>query len=122
MDILAPFKKLLYASFASEYTNTLVAGAATIDFANGQKQKITLDANATLTFAAPPGVGHYQLRILMNATGGYTLALSGLATNPWILSAAQPPHNTAANGMSVFNGFYDGAAWSICSLSKVGAA
>ncbi len=122
MDILAPFKKLIYVVFAAEYDNGNSGAAATIDFANGQKQKITLTANTTLTIAAPPGVGHYQLRLIEDATGGRTLAFTGLAANLWIASATQPDHNTAANGISVWNGFYDGAAWSMCSLAKVGAA
>ena len=50
--------------FESEYDAGNSGAAVSIDFTNGQKQKLTLTANATVTLTAPASdrVGHFQLR------------------------------------------------------------
>jgi hypothetical protein len=121
VDILAPFKKLVYAVFAAEYDNGNSSTAATIDFANGQKQRITLTANTTLTISAPPGVGDYKLRLIQDATGGRTVTFSGLSSARWWGSATQPAFNTAANGETLLALYYDGTNWSQ-GATKIGAA
>jgi hypothetical protein len=121
MDVLAPFKKLIYAVFAAEYDNGNSGATSTIDFANGQKQRITLTANTTLTISAPPGVGDYKLRLIQDATGGRTVAFTGLSASRWWGSATQPAINAAANGETLIALYYDGSNWSQ-GATKIGAA
>jgi len=56
------------AWFNAEFSNGSVSTSATIDFAAGQKQTVTLTGNAALTIATP-GVGNYLLRVVQDGTG-----------------------------------------------------
>jgi hypothetical protein len=103
-----------------EYDNGNSGAAKSIDWSNGQNQKITINSNTTLTIQNPPGVGHYQLRMIMDGTGGYTVALTNIGSGVWLSSASQPAFNTAASGKTVLNFFWDGSGWT-ASSRKVGA-
>lgn len=107
-------------TYYAEYDNGNSGVAKTIDLANGQKQKVTLSANTTLTISNAPGVGHYQLRLIQDATGSRTVTWSGLNASRWLGSASAPAINAAANGETIVNIFYDGANFTQ-SLAKVGA-
>ena len=112
--------------FEAEYDNGNSGASKTITLTNGQKQKITLTANTTLTisFSSAP-VGDYQIRLIQDATGSRTLAaISGLSSSRWLGSATQPDHNTAANGetlLTVSVKTAGSATGCIQSMSKVGA-
>jgi len=106
------------AVFPQEYNAGNSGSALTIDFAQGQKQRVTLTADATITLGSPPGVGHYQLRITQDATGGRELTIAGVTD--WLGSALQPPHNMEPNGRTILNAFWNGSAWSEASLAPVG--
>jgi hypothetical protein len=108
--------------FGAEYNNGNSGAAITVTLANGQKQKLTLTANTTVTVAAGTGllVGNYQLRLIQDATGGRTLAWSGLSASRWLGSAAAPAINAAVNGETMVSIYYDGTNFTQ-SLAKVGA-
>ncbi len=59
------------ATFSAEHDAGSSGATPSIDFSNGKFQKITLTANATVTLTFP-GTGHYQLRLIQDATGGRT--------------------------------------------------
>lgn len=99
------------AGFAAEYNAGNLTGTATIDFANGQKQRATLTGNVAITIAAPPGVGHYQLRLIQDATGGRTVTFSGLSASRWLGAIGQPLFNPFQNGETVVSLFWDGTNW-----------
>lgn len=105
----------------TEYDNGSSGTTKTVTLSNGQKQKLTMTGNLTLTISftnARPG--NYQLRLIQDATGGRTLAnISGLSTSRWLNSAAQPTINSAANGESLVSIYYDGTN-AVQSLSRVG--
>lgn len=107
----------------TEYNNGNSGTAKTITLANGQKQKLTLTGNLTLTISltnARPG--NYQIRLIQDGTGGRTLAaISGLSASRWLGATSQPAHNTAIAGETVLSIYYDGANC-IQSMSKVGTA
>ncbi len=112
--------------FYAEYDNGNSGASKTITLANGQKQKITLTANTTLTIDFTGcAVGDYQIRLIQDATGSRTLAaVSGLSSSRWLGSATQPSHNTAANGETLLTVSVKTAASStgcIPSLVKIGA-
>lgn len=108
-------------TFFAEYDNGNSGASKTIDFANGQNQKIAITANTTLTITAPAAVGHYQLRLIQDATGGRSTAFVGIGSSAWINNASQPAFNTAASGATVLTFFWDGAAMTV-GMQKVGTA
>ena len=108
--------------FNGEYDNGNSGASKTVTLANGQKQKVTLNSNTTLTIDfAGAAVTTYQLRLIQDATGSRTVTWSGLSGSRWLGSAAAPAINSAANGETIVNIFYDGAN-AVQSLVKVGAA
>jgi hypothetical protein len=106
----------------TEFDVGVSAGSKIVDFAtNGQKQKITLTATTpTLTISAPTLAGHYQLRIVQDATGGRVPTFSGLSSTRWLGTATAPAVNAAANGETILNLYWDGTQFTQ-SMSKVGA-
>jgi hypothetical protein len=113
---IAKFKNL-YAH--AEYDNGNSGAADTINFANGQNQKSTLTGDAVLTINAAPGVGHYQLRLIQDGTGGRVPTFVGISNSRWLNSASQPAFNTAANGETILTFYWDGSAYTI-GMQKTG--
>ena len=98
-------------SFNGEIANTPAAGAVTIDFATGNNQKVTLNAaTVAITLTTPAAPGHYQLKLVQDATGSRAVTWAGSAysASRWGGSASAPSINTTANGESVVNFYYDG--------------
>ena len=94
-----------YINFSSEYDNGTLSSNSDIDWSNGQKQKLTLGADITLTFSNL-GVGHRQLKIIQDATGSRSLTLpSGL----WPDGTAGT-FSTAANAVDILSIYYDGSS------------
>lgn len=102
-----------------EYDCGNSGAAATITWTNGQNQKITLTANTTLTISNPPGVGHYQLRLIQDGTGGRTVAFVGVASTAWMNSSGQPTFNSAVSGETILTFFWTGTTWRV-GHQKVG--
>lgn len=62
------------ASYKTLHDNGNVSGAVTINWNNGNVQKMTLTGNVTsVAFTNPPGPGTYKLWIHQDATGGRTI-------------------------------------------------
>jgi len=92
--------------FTSEYDNGVVSANATIDWANGNDQKITLGASITLTFSNM-GVGHKQLKVIQDATGG---RIPTLPAGKWPGGTAGS-FSTAAGAEDILSVYYDGASY-----------
>ncbi|HWO57703.1 MAG TPA: hypothetical protein VNN55_09075 [bacterium] len=108
--------------FQAEYDNGNSGTSKTISLANGQKQRITLTANATLTISTTgASVGNYTIRIKQDATGGRTVTWSGLSSSRWLGASSPPPIHSAANGESILSIYFDGTTMTQ-TLAKVGAA
>lgn len=108
-------------SWNAEYDNGNSGTSKTITLANGAKQKITLNGNATLTISfSGAGIGMYQIRLIQDATGSRSVVWSGLSASRWLGWASAPDINAAANGESILTIFYDGTN-AVQSLVKVGA-
>lgn len=97
-------------SFNGEYDCGNSGTGLTIDFANGSNQKVTLNNNTTLTITTPAAAGHYQLKVIQDATGSRAVTWAGSAysASRWGGSAAAPSLNTSANGVTIINFFFDG--------------
>jgi len=65
------------AGFLGEYDNENSGAAKTIDWNNGQNQKITLTADCTLSFTALSDINastfRVQLKVIQDGTGGWNL-------------------------------------------------
>jgi len=108
--------------FYQEYDNGNSGTADTITLTNGMKQKSTLTGNATLTITATSApTGHYQLRLIQDATGGRSVTWSGISSTQWLGSSTAPAINTAANGQTIVNIFVVGGSVICASATKVGA-
>lgn len=107
--------------FNAEYDNGNSGTAATITMTNGQKQKITLTGNATLTvsFTSAP-VGNYVLRLIQDGTGSRTVTWSGLSATRWLGATSAPAINSTASSETIVSIYYDGTN-AVQTLSKVGA-
>lgn len=115
-----PNTGLTVVSFAGEFDNGDSGSAKTIDFATGNKQKVVLTADTTLTITGLDEVAHVQLRIIENGAGDHNITFVGLNAARWLGAVAQPDHNRAAGGETILSIFFDGTN-AIQSMLKVGA-
>ena len=103
--------------FTSEYDNGSSGASYTIDFNNGQKQRITLTAApCTLSFTAPAvGVGNFLLKIIQDGSGSRTITWP--ATVKWP-NGTGPTLSTAAGAVDIVTLYYDGTNYySVASLN-----
>lgn len=108
-------------TFNGEYDNGNSGASKTIDFANGQKQRVLINTDsAVLTIASPSAVGDYKLRVIQDATG-HSFTVAGVSSSRWLGSATTPAFNTSANGETLFAFYFDGTNLTQ-SAAKVGAA
>lgn len=105
----------------AEFDNGNSGASKTIDFAGGRAQKVVLNSATVALTISNLVVGHQQLRIIQDATGGRAVTFTGLSSSRWLGSVAQPSLNSSANGESVVTIFYDGAN-ATQALSRVGMA
>lgn len=78
----------------TEYDNGNSGTTATINFNNGNQQKITLTGNCTISFTAPTtGVTSIRLHIIQGAGGPYTITWP---TMKWAGGTKPPTAATAA--------------------------
>lgn len=109
-----------YIFFSSEYDNGNSGTTKTITLTNGAKQKLTLTGNCTITVSfSGAGVGTYQLRLIQDATGGRTVAWSGLSGSRWVGATSAPSINGNIAGETLVSIYYDGSS-AIQSVSRVG--
>jgi hypothetical protein len=103
--------------FTSEFDNGNSGSSYTINFNNGQKQRITLTAApCTLSFTAPTvGVGNFLIKIVQDGGGSKTITWP--ATVKWPNGTA-PTLSTAAGAIDIVSLYYDGTNYySVASLN-----
>jgi hypothetical protein len=104
--------------YFTQQTVGTTTGAVAVDFATGQKQKLTTTGNVTALTFSFPGAGHYQLVLV---SGANTVAFPAIgASFQWLGATAAPTLNTGTYG-GVLNLFYDGSM-TLASYTKIGAA
>ena len=97
--------------FSTENDNGNSGTAKTIDWNDGNKQKLTLTGNCTLTFTAPTISGvtspvfGLQLRVIQDATGSRTITWPSTVKWP---QAQAPTLSTAANAIDIIYLYFDG--------------
>jgi hypothetical protein len=92
-------------AFREEYDNGVSGAAATINWRNAQKQRITLSAACVLAFTAPPGVGNFMLKIIQGGIGSYTITWPGTV---WWPGGTAPSLSTAVGRVDIVAFYYDG--------------
>ena len=90
--------------FSAEYDAGNSGTAKTINFNNGQKQKLTFTGNCDITFAFPSGAGNYVLRGIGDS---FTRSVTWPSGSKYI--AGVPPPAPLANGTAIYTVYYDGA-------------
>ncbi|GIW70312.1 MAG: hypothetical protein KatS3mg101_1059 [Patescibacteria group bacterium] len=93
------------AVFDAEYDNGNSGASATINWTNGNKQKLTLTGNATLTFTNPSGACNLILKLVQDATGGRSPTFP--SSVKWVGGSA-PTWSTAANAVDIVALYFDG--------------
>lgn len=120
-----PMTGVKYLGFYAEYDNGNSGTSKTVTLTNGQKQKLTLTGNVTITVDATGCVpGSYQLRLIQDATGSRTVTWSGLSSSRWLGATSAPSVNSAANKETIVTIFVPEAASltnAVQSMAKVGA-
>lgn len=93
----------------TNYVETLYAPAAgsafTVDLANGTVQKLSLNANGTITL--PSSVSGKSFVIIVTYSGAYTLTWAGGSTIKWP-SGTAPTASSASGKFDIFTFFCDG--------------
>jgi len=107
IDAEAALQNVQIITFDAEYDNGNSGTSKTIDWNNGQKQKITLTGNCTLTFVAPTsGIGVFRLKLIQDITGSRTVNWPASVKWP---SGNEPTLSTSANAIDIVVFDYDGA-------------
>jgi hypothetical protein len=92
-------------NYGKEVQNVASGATLTVDWKAGQKQRVELGANCTLTFAEPLGVCNLMLRLVQDGTGGRATTFP--SSVKWAGGAA-PTWVTTTNAVTVLAMYYDG--------------
>lgn len=111
------------AGFETQYDLGVSGSAITIPFDAYQKCKVTLNQASPALTLPTTGVliGHYQLLVYQDATGGRSPSWVNISASKWLNAASAPTLNTASSGISVGTFFWTGSEW-VGGISKVGVA
>jgi hypothetical protein len=91
--------------FDTEYDNGNSGAAATIDWTNGNKQKLVLSANSVLSFAHPFGICTVTLKVQQDGVGSRTVTWP--PSVKWA-SGTAPTLTTTADGIDIIAFYWDG--------------
>jgi hypothetical protein len=91
--------------FVSEIDNGESGSAKTIDWTQGNKQKLILTDNCVMSMAHPFGVAHLTLKLIQDGTGSRTVTWP--ATVKWP-SGTAPTLTTTAWGIDLIVFYHDG--------------
>ncbi len=101
--------------YASEYDAGNSGASKTIDFANGSKQKLTLNAvTPAITIAAAPVVGQYQIKIVQDAGTPRVPSFVGIAAGNCVGNAF-PVISATLGGVTFLYLYWDGAVFWVSS-------
>jgi len=97
--------RIIFAGFKSEINNGNSGAAKTIDWTYGNRQKVTLTNNCTLTFTEPQAISGLLLKVVQDATGSRTITLPSEVKWP---SGTVPTLTTTAGHIDLISLYYDG--------------
>jgi len=109
VEVIDAFKIDKQAYYDEEVANTSSGGAVTINWTNGNKQKLTLSENITsITFTAPSGPCNLVLRIIQDSTVRTVTGWPAAAKWP---SNAIPVITAVASKVDVLTFYFDGTSY-----------
>jgi hypothetical protein len=92
-------------TFNAEYDEGAESGAFTVDWNNGQKQKVTITGTTlAVTLTAPPGPGNFLLKVVQG-DGADTVTWPGTVLWP---GGAAPTLSTGSGEVDIISFYYDG--------------
>jgi hypothetical protein len=100
-------------SYSSMYDNGNSGAAITINWNNGNMQKVTMTGNCTFTFTAPGGISKVMLQLTQDGTGGRTATWPAAVKWP---SAVAPTLTSAAGSVDFVSCLYNGTNY-YCTAS-----
>ena len=96
------------AYFDEEYDYGNKGNDFTIDWNNGNKQKVTLTGDINnLSFIAPPGTSNLLLKVVQDSTGNRTITNWNFATPVKWPGGESPTLSTAADAVDIITFYYD---------------
>jgi len=93
------------ATFFQEVDDGYSGASETIDWNNGQKQRIALDSSTVLSFTDPPGVCNLVLKVIQDLTGGRLITWPTEVLWP---GGTAPILSTGGGAVDLFYFYYDG--------------
>ena len=101
-------------TYQKEYNNGNSGTSLTINWNNGNKQKVTMNNNCTFTFTAPTsGVTNLLLKVVEDGTGGWTATWPGAVKWP---SASAPTLTATPSQEDVVTCYWDGTDY-LCTAA-----
>ena len=92
--------------FEEEVDNGASGAGKTVNWNSGQKQRITVSANTTLTFTAPTdGVGNFLLKLIQGTGAPFTVTWPGNVQWP---GGTAPILSQTLNDIDIVSFYYDG--------------
>jgi hypothetical protein len=91
--------------FVSEYDNGNSGVLKTINWANGQQQKLTLTGNCVLTFTGLNGPSRFTLKLIQGGIGGFSVTWP---VGTFGSAAAAPALTAAVGSVDILAIYYDG--------------
>lgn len=91
----------------AEYDAGNSGSTLTLDFNNGEAQKVTMTASCTFTFSNPQNGASYVLKLVQGGSGSYTATWPG--TVKWAGSA--PTLSTSVGKIDLITFYYDGTSY-----------
>lgn len=93
------------------YDNGNSGSAKTIDWSNGQVQKVTLTDDCTFSFSNPVAGTLYRLYLIEDGTGGYSPTWTGGGLSIVWDKNVEPTWDTGAGQTNIAVLDYDGTTW-----------
>ena len=105
------------ASFLSEYNNNSLSGSQTLDWNNGQNQKVTLTGDIDITFTPITGAGTFrtQMKFIQDSTGGRNVTFTDIVENPSEFDFS----SGGADQVCIATFYYDGERYWLLSTSYI---
>lgn len=98
--------------YSTRYDAGNSSTALTINWNNGNCQKVTLTGNCIFTFTNPQAGGRYLLELLQDGTGSRTITLPAAVKHP---SATAPTLTTTAGRTDFLTLYYNGTSYACTS-------
>jgi hypothetical protein len=92
-------------SYTSIYNNGNSGTSITINWNNGNLQRVTMTGNCTFTFTAPGGIAKVVLQLVQDGTGGFSATWPGTVDWP---GGTAPTLTSAASSVDFVTCLYDG--------------